>query len=55
MASNTTFFVEFLFFDVVALGWAGWELWSIRRSKDKPPADAHEPPPSEEPPRHPEG
>ncbi len=35
MRSNTTLFIAFLFFDVVALGWAAWEIWSVRRGKDE--------------------
>lgn len=51
---NTVFLIEFALLDVAALSWAGYELWSLRRSKwpdDKKKPDK----PSEEPPRHPEG
>ncbi len=42
--TDNRFLIEFLLFGLVALGWAGWELWSVRRKDD-----------SEKPPRHPEG
>jgi hypothetical protein len=35
MKSNTPLFIAFLFFDVVALGWAAWEIWSVRQGKDE--------------------
>lgn len=41
MKSNTPLFIAFLFFDVVALAWGAWELWSVRRKPDRagdPPA-----------------
>jgi hypothetical protein len=32
---NTIFLMEFLLFDGAALAWAGWELWSVRPSRDE--------------------
>ncbi len=29
--------VEMGFVYAVALGWAGWELWKVRKRKDEPP------------------
>jgi hypothetical protein len=49
---NTLFLLEFLIFDGAALTWAGYELWSVRRSKWE--ADAKDEKPSKEAPRHPE-
>ncbi len=51
---NSLFLLEFLVFDATALVWAGYELWSVRKSKwDEDEADKTDP--SNEPPRHPEG
>ncbi len=33
---NSLFLLEFLIFDGAALAWAGYELWSVRRSKWEP-------------------
>jgi hypothetical protein len=56
MKPNTLFFVEFLFFDVVALAWGAWELWSVRKDKrETPEVPAPITTPSPEPPGHPEG
>jgi hypothetical protein len=46
---NYTFLIEFIGFGVAALGWAGWELWSLRR--DMPKGDKS----SKDSTRHPEG
>jgi hypothetical protein len=52
---NSLFLLEFLVFDATALAWAGYELWSVRKSKweedDADKADER----SNETPRHPEG
>jgi hypothetical protein len=40
MKPNTVLFVAFLFFDVAALVWGAWELWSVRRDKTAPPTKA---------------
>jgi len=38
MKTSTLMFLEFLFFDGVALAWAAWEYWQIRPGKlDKAP------------------
>lgn len=42
------FLIEGLIFSVAALGWAGYELWSVRKRKDK----TESPPPDD--PGHPE-
>jgi hypothetical protein len=54
--NSPLFLLEFLLFNGVALAWAGWELWSIRRSKDEPPKESASEPksPSAEAARHPE-
>ena len=42
------FLIEAILFSVAALAWAGYELWTVRKRKDKggsPPDDT----------RHPEG
>ncbi len=36
MEQNPVFLIEFLGVTGAALAWAAWELWSVRRSKDKP-------------------
>jgi hypothetical protein len=41
--TDNRFLLEYLFFSLAALAWAGWELWSVRRPRG-----------SEKPPRHPE-
>lgn len=51
---NSLFLMEFLLFDGAALAWAGWELWSVRPSKDQP-TEARPLPSSEDAARHPEG
>lgn len=33
MKPNTLLFIGFLFFDVAALAWGAWELWSARPEK----------------------
>jgi hypothetical protein len=33
MKPNTLLFIGFLFFDVAALAWGAWELWSARAEK----------------------
>lgn len=38
MKPNTLFFWEFLFFDVAALGWGAWELYSLRKDRRARPA-----------------
>jgi hypothetical protein len=57
MKSNTLFFIEFLFFDVVALGWAAWEIWSVRPDKrgEGKEETSSTPGASPEPSGHPEG
>jgi hypothetical protein len=57
MKPNTMFFIEFLFFDVVALAWGAWELWSVRAKKelDQAAEDAPSRTVSPDAPRHPEG
>ncbi len=56
MKTNSLFFIEFLFFDVVALAWAAWEYWRIRPGKtDKTRQGGPEAQPSPEDPGHPEG
>ena len=50
---NTLFLLEFLIFDGAALTWAGYELWSVRRSKWD--AETKTEAESKDPPRHPEG
>ena len=55
MKSSSVFFIGFLFFDVVALAWGAWELWSVRRDKAAPRQPADDlPPTSEEGAGHPE-
>jgi hypothetical protein len=44
--------IELLFSGVI-LAWAGYELWSVRKSKRSLPKDTSSLPPDE--PRHPEG
>jgi hypothetical protein len=54
MKPNTLFFVEFLFFDVVALAWGAWEFWSVRPgSADRANDDAVVEEASPDPPGHP--
>lgn len=55
MKPNTLFFIEFLFFDVVALAWGAWELWSVRPSQTKPEEGEPSHDVSPERPGHPEG
>ncbi len=56
MKPNTLLFVAFLFFDVAALAWGAWELWSVRKDKrETPAAPAPITASSPEPPGHPEG
>lgn len=33
MSGNTIFFVELVFFHGAVLGWAFWELWTLRRDR----------------------
>jgi hypothetical protein len=33
MKGNTLLFIGFLFFDVAALAWGAWEVWSARETK----------------------
>lgn len=54
MTGNPIFLLELVIFNGAALAWAGWELWSVRRSRDpKPPPGPSEG--SADEPRHPEG
>jgi hypothetical protein len=49
---NYTFLIEFIGFGVAALGWAGWELWSLRRDSE---VGAKSDKSSKDSTRHPEG
>jgi hypothetical protein len=51
--SHPIFLLEFLLFDGAALAWAGYEIWSVRPTKDK--AAEKKDAASEESSRHPEG
>jgi hypothetical protein len=51
MKSNTVLFLEFMFFDAVALAFGVWQWWTVRPRK---PARA-EPAGSGEGAKHPEG
>jgi hypothetical protein len=56
MRPNTPFFIGFLFFDVVALLWGAWQIWSVRKRKADPKAGAARSPDRlPEPPGHSEG
>jgi len=33
MSSNALFLIELLFTGFVVIGWASWELWSLRRDR----------------------
>lgn len=56
MKPNTLFFLGFLFFDVVALAWGAWELWSVRKERRETPGPvAALTISSPEPTGHPEG
>jgi hypothetical protein len=58
-AANPLFLMEFLVFNGAALGWAGYELWSLRREREKDAAEdaakAAAEAASKESARHPEG
>jgi hypothetical protein len=53
MDINPVFVFELLLFNGVILAWAGYEFWSVRKSKSEPPKDSGSAPPGE--PGHPEG
>ena len=42
MSGNTIFFVELVFFHGAVLGWAFWELWTLRRDKRRDAAASAE-------------
>ncbi len=52
MTQNASFLIELARFNGVALGWAGWQLWSVRRSLQQSRDGARRFAPSEDPPRH---
>jgi hypothetical protein len=52
---NTIFMIEFLGFDIAAVIWAGYELWTVRGNHMDLKAEDKAEPLSAEPPRHPEG
>lgn len=53
MDINPLFVFEILLFNGVILAWAGYEYWSVRKSKSEPRDSSKSPPPDE--PGHPEG
>ena len=56
MKANALFIAVLILFDGVAVAWAAWEFWSIRKTKAEKAAEsggAHDI--SKETPRHPEG
>ena len=57
MTGNPVFLIELLIFSAAALAWGGWELWSVRRSRDAkdPPAPKPSDSASADDPGHPEG
>jgi len=56
MKSNTAFFIEFLFFDVVAVAFGVWQWWSVRPGRsEKAETPSEAPQTSPEDPGHPKG